>query len=110
MLQRLSLTTNLVVVGTAVEASKSIGFRSFAGGHVHLPTNQTGISKLSWYASWDDVTFFPVYDGAGNPVTTTIAAGTCCLIPAACFACAYLKAVAIGAADTGGAVVVTLKA
>jgi hypothetical protein len=79
------------LVGTTGAAGK-VDFRNFSGGQVYVPAGSS-ITSLTWYGSHDGVTFLPVQDGAGNAVVSTVAAGYSCLIPASCFACAFLLAV-----------------
>ena len=104
MLQRFSLVTQ-VAVGTSVSASKTIEFRSFGAGQVFVPVG-SAITVLTWYGSYDGITFLPIQDGNGNAVISTVSAGNCCLIPAACFACAFLRATD----PTGGTINLSLKA
>ena len=102
MFQR-TCTIVTATADTAVAASTVIPFGNFAGGQVFVPTGSS-ITALTWYGSHDGTTFLPIEDGAGNAVTSifssSAAAAKSCLIPAACFGCAFLKAVASGAAGT----------
>jgi hypothetical protein len=94
-----------VTVGTTAAASTGFNNKNFAGGMVYVPAGSS-ITSLAWYGSSDGILFYPIYDGAGNAVTSTVAASECCLIPAACFASAFLKAVDAA----GGTISVSLKA
>jgi hypothetical protein len=81
----------LVTIGTTVAGSSPISYTAYAGGQVFVPAGSS-ITTLVWYGSHDGVTYLAVQDGAGNAITSSIAASKNCLIPAACFACAFLKA------------------
>ena len=106
MLQRLCSIINEVAVDTTAAACDAIPFSNFAGGMVYVPaTAGASITGLTWYASHDGITYLAVYDGAGVAVTTTIAHSKCCLIPAACFGAAFLKAVG----NAAGTIILSLK-
>ncbi len=82
--------------GFAVPASATgngFAFGSSSAGQVRIPSGSP-ITSLTWYSGdTRGGPWYPVQDGAGNGVTSTVAAGNSCLIPAACFACAFLLAV-----------------
>jgi hypothetical protein len=83
-----------VVAATSLANSTEILFSQWAGAQVYVPTGASATS-LTWYsAPVSGGAFLPVQDGAGVAVTSTISGGMCCLIPAACFGCGVLKAVA----------------
>jgi hypothetical protein len=103
-LQRNSSTNNEITVGTTVADSDAIQYQNYAGGQVFVPTGSS-ITSLTWYSSYDGITYTAIYDGGGTSVTTTIVAAENCPIPDECFACPFLKA--IDAA--GGTIVVSLK-
>ena len=99
----MAMTRNTEVLkftmGTAVANSTTIPFGNYAGGQVYVPAG-SAITALAWYGSPNGETWTPVYDGAGSPATSIIAAGQNCLIPAACFASSSLRGVASGGAGT----------
>ena len=108
MLLRFCTITN-VRADTTVADSTSFDFRNFSGGMVFVPAG-SGITVLTWYGSHDGITFLPIEDGSGTAVTSTFsssaAAAKACLIPAACFAAAFLK---IKATTEDGLVDISLK-
>lgn len=98
-------TVQDAAAGASAAASDPIDCRQWAGGMIHVPAGSE-ITTITWYCSTEkDGTFLAVMDGAGEAVTTTIAAGQACLIPAACFAAAWLKAVG----NAAGTIDISLK-
>lgn len=93
-----------IAVDTTAAACDPIPFADYAGGQVYVPAGSS-LTSLTWYGSGDNATFYPVQDGLGNAVTSTVAASMCCLIPAACFACLFLKAVG----NAAGTIAISLK-
>lgn len=94
-----------VHIDTVLADSDSIEYRSWAGGMVYVPAGSS-LTLLTWCTSTaEDGTFLPATDGAGNAITSTVAAGMACLIPAALFGALWIKAT--GNAD--GTISVSLK-
>ena len=93
-----------IAVDTTAAACDPIPFADYAGGQVYVPTGSS-ITSLAWYSSPDNATYTPVYDGLGNACSSTIAASENCPIPAACFACMFLKAVG----NAAGIIAISLK-
>lgn len=105
MLQRLTVYQKTVHVDTVLADCGEIPFTNASAGQVFVPAG-SNLTTLTWYAApVSGGTFLAVQNGAGVAVTSTVSAGICCLIPAACFGCAVLKAV--GNAD--GTVDICLK-
>ena len=91
----------------ASAAGKGILFGSYSSGEVRVPSTSALVGPLTWYSG--DALYGPWYpcqDGAGNAVTSTIAAGNACLIPVNCFGCKYILPVAA----TAGLINIDLKA
>jgi hypothetical protein len=102
-MQRNTLITK-VAVGTVVADSAKIPFGNHSGGQVYVPSGST-ITTITWYGSHDGVTFTEIQDGSNNAIVSLISASLNCAIPAACFACAFLKAVG----DAAGTIDISLK-
>ena len=87
-IQRFCVTTEFTAPSSA--AGNGFNFGSSSAGQVRVPSGSS-ITSLTWYCG-DTVggPWYAVQDGSGNAVTSTIAAGNSCLIPAACFACHWL--------------------
>lgn len=82
-----------IAAATVVADSTAFSFAQWAGAQVYLSGNAA--TTLTWYsAPTEDGTFTPVENGSGVAVTSTVGAAMNCLIPAACFGCGWLKAVA----------------
>lgn len=106
MLRRFCAITEVAVTTSAATTGK-FDYRNFAGGQVYVPANSS-LTTLTWRGSHDGVTYLPVQDGAGTAVASTVTpstTGCCCLIPASCFACAFLKAVG----NAAGTIYLSLK-
>jgi hypothetical protein len=94
-----------VVFSTTLADCTPIPFFGWAAGQVYLPAGTH--TTLTWYgAPSENGAYVPVQDGAGNAVTSKVGASMAVLIPAACFGCRLLKAVA----DVAVTATVTLKA
>jgi len=92
-MQRFTIPSVPTDIGATLAASEVIDLRSFGGGMVHILSG-VGLTTLTWYScTTSDGTFLPVQDGVGTAVTSTVAPSQACMIPAACFASAFLKAV-----------------
>lgn len=61
-----------IAAGQAISAAVPLGEKTLVG--ILVPANWTAAS-LSFQASIDDVNFFELVDGAGNPMSFTVAAG-----------------------------------
>jgi len=104
-MHRLHAIQKTVAVGTTAADSTAIPFQGWSGGLVVLPASSS-ITTITWYvAITPDDTFVPAKDGIGGAVTTTIAQGQGCLIPAALFAAGAIKAVG----NAAGVIDVSLK-
>lgn len=84
------------IVGFAVPSSagtnKGLAFGSYSSGQIRVPAQTAnGLTTLTWY-SGDTIggPWYPVQDGAGNAVTSSIGSGNSCLIPVLCFGCKFL--------------------
>ena len=93
-----------ITVGTTVGDSMAIPYSNYAGGSVFIPSDSS-ITVLTWYGSYDGVTYLAVQDGFSNPVLSNVGASVCCLIPAACYAMRFVKATD----PIGGVINVSLK-
>jgi hypothetical protein len=94
-----------VAVTNSEATTGKIGYHGCAGGEVYVPAG-SALTLLTWYASWDDSgTFVAAQDGAGNAVTSTVAASVAVPIPAPLFGARCLKAVG----NDTGTINVTLK-
>ena len=110
MFQR-TCSPTAATIATTLAVATAIPFRNYSGGQVYLGS-ASAITGIAWHGSYDGVTFTPIYDGKGNAVTSTIAAGSAgenCLIPAACFACAFLKGIGTFSSGTSEVVNMSLK-
>jgi len=103
-MNRYSDNISSVTVGTTSDASESVPFQDFAGGCVYVPA-ASSITVLTWYASYDDKTYFALQDGFGSAIATAVTAEKCCPIPEECFGCSFLKATD----PVGGSIYVSLK-
>ena len=93
LLKRLLKITNNVAITTDVVTTAVLDTQQTAGGMLYVNSG-VGLTTLTWHVC-DTVggTFLPAKDGIGGAVTTTIAPSQACLIPAALFAAAFIKAV-----------------
>ena len=107
MLQRLCDQTALAVTN-AIGTTQAIPFANFAGGMVQNPTGSV-ITALTWWASYNGVTYLALQDGAGSAITSTVAAAKCVPIPAACFGARFLKAVGTFSAGTSDTIYLSRK-
>jgi hypothetical protein len=85
--------TVTVGAGTDTATGTAINFRNFAGGTLSLPAANANTS-IAWYESPDGSDWYPLYDGAGTAVASTVSdsAKYGVKIPDACFGCAFLMA------------------
>lgn len=61
-----------IAAGQALSSAVPLGEKTLVG--ILVPANWTAAS-LTFQASTDDVNFFELVDGAGNPMSFTVAAG-----------------------------------
>lgn len=104
-LQR-NVTTATLTIATASTGvgSTAIPFSNAAGGTVHQASGGS-ITTLTWMSSDDGITFYPLADGAGAAITTTIAAPGAAPIPVQCYGSAFIKAYG----DQTGTIKATIK-
>jgi hypothetical protein len=100
ILQRYSVPLKSVSIGTdvpgATNGSTAIQYSTHAGGTLYFAsTGSTGLTLLTWYASLDGTSFYPLQDGAGSAVTTTLPANTAVAVDihALCAPSAWIAAV-----------------
>ena len=92
-----------VAVGTTLAGSAPIYFAKAASGNVIALAGET-FTTLTWWGSHDGTDYVPI-KSAGTAATTPMAAPCGDVIPAACSAYPYLKAVG----DQAGHIQVCLK-
>ena len=104
-MNRFSVPLRNVSVASAVSNSGIIDYSGWAGGMVYVPSGSS-ITELTWYASLSEgETFYPVQDGFGNSVTSSVSGGMSCFIPAECYGAICLKV----SGNSSGIVHVSLK-
>ena len=81
--------------------SPALNISQAASGHVQVPSAFDGTSFTYLSSPTDDGTFQSVRDGAGNAVTTTIAASQDFSIPESVMGARFLKLVSSDAQSSG---------
>lgn len=69
----------------------AVPFTGYAGAVLLLPAAYASTSIEVYTSDSDTGTFVPLYSADGNQVTLTVGASRAVTLPAACYACRYLK-------------------
>lgn len=76
----------------------AVDLRDYDGALIFIPSDSS-ITSLTWYASYDGITYSPLKDSSDEAVTQTVTAGSAIHIHPSCNVAPLLKAVG-DAADT----------
>lgn len=80
-----------LAMNTTVASGDTLDIRGFAGASILIPT---GVTSLAYYACDTATgTFLPLYDANGTQVTQTVVADRWYDMPAAIFACGFIRIV-----------------
>lgn len=93
-----------LAIGTTAAASTAIDWSDSAGGTMEIPANETYVT-LTFYSSYDGVTYLPVYDSANAALTRTVAHTRAYAIPDELFGSKWIKIVG----NAAGAMKLTVK-
>lgn len=80
-----------IALSNVLEDTPAIPFSAYAGAVLILPGSYASTSIQVYTAADDADTFVPLFAADGNQVALTVGASRAVTLPAACYACRWIK-------------------